>query len=91
MEPEGVLTLVSHDTVDQSNNAATAGGPLSDKFTFRAEKPGEVVLTFNLARNWEAEPADTQVYAFTVSDDLKMVLNPYKSSFANEPEWGSGS
>jgi len=91
MEPEGVLAEVSHETEDQSSHATAAGGPLSDKFTFRAAKPGEVVLTFNLARSWEGEPAETQVYAFTVSSDMKMVLNPYKSNFVNEPAWGSNS
>ena len=46
------------------------------------------MITFGLARSWEdAEPAETQVYAFTVTDDLEMVLNPYKSQFDNEPEW----
>ena len=29
--------------------------------------------------------------AFTISDDLKMTLNPYKSNFANEPVWGSNA
>ena len=91
MEPEGVLTQVSHETVDQAKDKTMTGGPLSDQFTFRAAKPGEVVLTFKLARNWEGEPAETQVFAFTVSSDLKMVLNPYKSDFVNEPEWGSNS
>ena len=91
MEPEGVLTQVSHDTVSEAKDSTMTGGPLSDKFTFRAAKPGEVVLTFKLARSWEGDPAETQVYAFTVSSDLKMVLNPYKSDFTNEPEWGSNS
>ena len=92
-EPEGVVSQVGQETVDRSaTSEPVSGGPLQERFTFRAVKPGEVVLTFTLARSWEAgDPAETQVYAFTVTDDLKMVLNPYKSDFTNEPEWGSNS
>lgn len=91
MEPEGVVTLVSQQTEDKAKDKEMTGGPLRELFTFRAVQPGEVVLTFDLARSWEGDPAETQVYAFSVSDDLKMVLNPYKSNFESEPEWGSNS
>lgn len=91
-DPEGVVAQVGQATEDLAEGEDVAGGPLQDRFTFRAQKPGEVVITFNLVRGWEeGEPAETQVYAFTVSDDLEMTLNPYKSSFENEPEWGSNS
>ena len=87
-EPEGVVSQVEQVTKDMSQEKNISGGPLQEQFTFRAAKPGEVVLTFALARSWEnGDPAETQVYAFTVSDDLKMALNPYKSDFTNEPEW----
>ena len=91
MDPEGVLDLVSQDTNDLAKDKEMTGGPLQDVFTLRALKPGEVTVTFNLVRSWEGEPAETQVYTFTVTDDLKMILNPYKSDFVNEPEWGSNS
>ena len=88
-EPEGVVEQLGQETVSRTEEKNVSGGPLQERFSFQAVKPGEVVLTFALARSWEAgDPAETQVYAFTVSDDLKMVLNPYKSDFTNEPEWG---
>ena len=87
MEPEGVVSIVSQETKNLAKDPAMTGGPLSEVFTVRAEKPGEVTLTFDLVRSWEGEPAETQVYSFTVSNDLKMVLNPYKSNFSNEPTW----
>ena len=90
-DPEGVVSLVSQTTEDRAKDEAVAGGPLREQYTFRAAKPGEVTLTFELVRSWESGSAETQVYAFTVSSDLKMVLNPYKSHFTNEPEWGSNS
>ena len=91
MEPEGIVSLVDQGTKDLSESKQMTGGPLRESFTFRAAKPGEVVITFDLKRNGEDGAAKTQVYAFTVSNDLKMVLNPYKSDFDNEPEWGSNS
>ena len=85
-DPEGVVELVSQDTGGASSDPTVSGGPLQDHFTFSAKAPGEVVITFDLVRNWEPDsPAETQVYAFTVTDDLQMILNPYKSDFANEP------
>lgn len=87
IEPEGVVELVDRATEDHAKDEAITGGPLSEVFTLRAQKPGEATVTFNLVRSWEGEPAETQVYAFTVSNDLKMVLNPYKSNFNNEPTW----
>ena len=88
-EPEGIVEIIGQVTESKSSEENISGGPLQERFTFRAVKPGEVVLTFTLARSWETgDPAETQTYAFTVSDDLKMVVNPYKSDFANEPEWG---
>ena len=87
IEPEGVVELVDQTTQNMSADSTTAGGPLRERFTFRAIAPGEVVLTFTLERGWEpGQAAETQVYAFTVTDDLKMILNPYKSDFVNEPE-----
>lgn len=93
VEPDGVVSLVGDRTEDMAAGQNLDGGPLRDTYTFRASAPGEAVITFDLVRGWETdeEPAETQVYAFTVDDDLKMVLNPYKSSFDNEPEWGSNS
>lgn len=88
-DPAGIVETVGQTTESKSSEKNISGGPLQERFTFRAVKPGEVVLTFKLARSWESgDPAETQTYAFTVSDDLKMVLNPYKSDFTNEPEWG---
>lgn len=88
MDPEGVVSESNKNTNNKAENSAVAGGPLSDVYTFRAVAPGEVVLTFKLVRNWEdSDPAETQIYAFTVSKDLKMTLNPYKSDFKNEPVW----
>ena len=86
----GVVELADQKTESLSQDKTASGGPLQERFTFRAVKPGEVVLTFNLARNWEsgAAPAETQVYAFTVTDGLQMILNPYKSDFVNEPVIG---
>ena len=79
--------MVRHDTESKSSEQAISGGPLQDHFTFSAKAPGEVVLTFELVRNWEPNnPAETQTYAFTVTDDLQMILNPYKSDFDNEPK-----
>ena len=88
--PDGVVEQVDQVTNGLAEGKNASGGPLRDDFTFKAMAPGEVVLTFDLARSWEGEPAETQVYAFTVSNDLVMTLNPYKSSFENEPEWVSG-
>lgn len=90
-DPEGVVTLLGQATENLAEGENISGGPLCERFTFQAAKPGEVVLTFDLVRSWEGEPAETQVYAFTVSDDLKMSLNPYKSKCDSEPEWETSS
>ena len=83
MDPEGIVELVSQTTEEQyDEDNPIDGGPLQDVFTFRAIAPGEVTLTFDLVRPWEPDdPAETQVYAYTVTDDLEMILNPYKSNF----------
>ena len=87
-DPEGVVELVSETTKDLAADEMLDGGPLQERFTFRGAQPGEVTLTFTLSRSWEPDPEfdETQVYAFTVDDDLNMVLNPYKSEFDNAPE-----
>ena len=89
-DPDGIVSLVSQDTESLSQDKNVSGGPLQEHFTFSAAKPGEVVLTFDLVRPWEtgADPAETQIYAFTVTDDLQMILNPYKSDFNLEPTIG---
>ena len=87
-DPEGKVTI-SKETKDSSGGKNITGGPLQDVFTVKAAQPGPVVLTFDLVRSWEDAPSETQVYAFTVSDDLGLVLNPYKSNFTIEPVWGS--
>lgn len=88
IEPEGVMELVSQSADDGDADEQITGGPLHDVFKFRAVSPGEAKLTFELKRFWEEgeEPAETQVYAYTVTDDLEMILNPYKSDFENAPE-----
>ena len=92
IEPEGVVAEVGKETENKAAGQNTTGGALSDLYTFRAVAPGEVVITFKLERSWEkGEAAEEQVYAFTVSNDLKMILNPYKSDFDNEPTWVSNS
>ena len=92
VEPEGVVTQVDKSTENLAEGESVTGGGLRDLYTFRAQKPGEAVITFNLVRSWEdADPAETQKFAFTVGEDLGMTLNPYKSDFVNEPEWGSNS
>lgn len=90
-EPEGIVELTGQETEKLSEAENLSGGPLRENFTFRAIAPGEVIITFNLARSWEegVEPAETHAYAFTVNDNLQMILNPYKSDFENEPEWKS--
>lgn len=88
-EPEGMLTLVSQDTEDLAKDELIEGGPLLETFMFRAAKPGEVTLTFKLARSWEeGSPAETQVYAFDIDKNLHMVVLPDKSNYETEPEWG---
>ena len=59
---EGVLEQVDKTTENRAEGGV-AGGPLRDTFTFRAQSPGDVVLTFNLVRPWEKDvpPAETQV------------------------------
>ena len=90
VEPSGVIEEVSHTTENLSQGTNVAGGSLSDRYIFRALAPGEAVVTFKLLRSWEPDnPAETQVYAFTVADDLQMILNPYKSDFDDEPVWES--
>ena len=92
VEPEGVISEVEKTTTDESGQKNITGGPLQDHYTYRAVAPGEAVVTFTLERSWESgNAAETQVYAFTVTDDLKMILNPYKSDFDKEPTWGSNS
>ena len=90
-EPANVVSFEGKATEDLAKGQALAGGALRDTFTFRAAQAGEVVLTFELKRSWNDDVAETAVYAFTVDNDLKMVLNPYKSNFQNEPVWGSNS
>ena len=86
-EPEDVVEQVGDIETEAQYDDDRVGGPLRDYFTFRGVAPGEVVLTFTLERPWEpGDAAETQIYAFTVGDDLRMVLNPYKSDFENAPE-----
>jgi len=87
-DPEGVLVQTDKVTEDRAE-PGVVGGPLRDTFTFRAQQPGEVVLTFNLVRPWEAgtAPAETQVYAFTVTKSHEVKLNREKSDFVLDPEW----
>lgn len=91
-DTEGVLMFVEQFTEDKAD-PGVVGGPLREHFVFRSQAPGEVVLTFKLARSWETgqEPAETQVYAFTVDKDLQAVLDPAKSNYKNAPEYGSNS
>ena len=89
IEPEGIVEQIGKKTEDLAEGEDIVGGGLRDLYTFRAQKPGAVVITFDLVRSWEdAEPAETQKFAFTVDENLGMTLNPYKSDFVNEPEWG---
>ena len=91
-DPEGMLTFLGKETEDLAKDELIDGGPLLDTFTFRAAKPGEVTLTFKLARSWEESPSDyTQVYAFDIDENLHMVLLPDKSNYETEPEWGSNA
>ena len=48
-----------------------------------------MVLTFNLVRPWEKDvpPAETQVYAFTVTKFSEVNLDRDKSDFKLDPEW----
>ena len=92
VEPEGNVTLVDQTTQNKAKDSKLAGGPLSEVFTFRAARPGEVTSTFKLARSWEdSDPAEEQVYCFAINNQLEMTLNPYKSNFVNEPEWGTNA
>ena len=88
MEPEGVLEQTDKTTEDRSEPGMT-GGTLRDTFTLRAQSPGEVVVTFNLVREWEKDqpPAETQVYAFTVTKYREINLDREKSDFKLDPEW----
>ena len=87
-DQEGVLEQVDKTTENRAEEGVV-GGTLRDTFTFRAQSPGEVVLTFNLVRPWEkdAQPAETQVYAFTVTKFSEVNLDRDKSDFKLEPEW----
>lgn len=90
VNPADTLELVGVEA-EASSDDETVGGTVRDLYTFRAVEPGEVVVTFTLTRNWESEEgsAETQMYAFTVNDDLQMSLNPYKSQFDLEPDWSA--
>ena len=87
-DPEGVLVQTDKTTESRAEGNVD-GGPLRDTFTFHAQSPGEVVLTFNLVRPWETDepPAETQVYAFTVTKYSEIILNPEKSDYVLDPEW----
>ena len=92
VEPEGNVTFVDKTTESKAKDSTIAGGPLVDTFTFRAARPGEVTITFKLARSWEdGDPAEEQVYCFAIDNQLQMTLNPYKSNFVLEPEWGTNA
>lgn len=92
-EPEGVLSEIDRTTEGDDGGEPVDGAPLTEAFVFITNQPGEVVLTFNLVRPGEedAEPAETQVYAFTVDNEMSAVLNPYKSDFDRAPLISSGS
>ena len=87
-DPEGVL-VETDKTTESRAEEGVAGGPLRDTYTFRAQSPGDVVLTFNLVRPWETDeqPAETQVYAFTVTKYSEVNLDRDKSDFKLEPDW----
>lgn len=89
VEPEGVLSFAGQRTEEAGGSEPLAGGQVQEVFEFRADAPGEAVVTFTLARPGtnEVDPNLMQMYAYTVTDDLNIILNPYKSNFDHEPEW----
>jgi predicted secreted protein len=46
--------------------AGAAGGPVLELFTIHGAHKGIVVIHFDLKRNWEGEPAETQSVQVTV-------------------------
>jgi predicted secreted protein len=65
---EGVLRLLGHTYVAPKGAAeGMVGGMGQDRWTFRAEGPGQVTLTFVHARSWEPESASKTVFTVNVS------------------------
>ena len=87
------LGIVNEWDKNLAEDENISGGPLQHCVTMRAAKPGNVVLTCELVRPWEkdVEPAETQVFSFTVDSDLQIHFNADESTYENEPEQGSNS
>ncbi len=88
VEPEGVLSIQSQDTVDMTEgDEPIDGGPLRDYVMLRAAGPGKATLTCNLERSWEeGKPAETQTFVFDVNEDLQIQFLEDESDFVNPPE-----
>jgi predicted secreted protein len=84
---EDALTVVKETDEDLAKDENIDGGPLQHQVTMKAAHPGTTVLTCELVRPWEkdVEPAETQVYNFTVDDNLQITFNAGKSTYTNDP------
>ena len=80
------------DLADDSDEPID-GGPMRHSVVLRAANPGTAELVCELVRPWEEneDPAEVQVYSFTVDNDLQITFNAKDSVYENEPEWGSDS
>lgn len=88
MSPEFVMEQIDRTSFALEGSQATDDANQREQFSFSAMGDGEAVITFTLSSGGSSKAVvETQVYAFTVTDSLEMILNPYKSDFTNEPEF----
>ena len=90
---EDALWITDEGDKDLAEGQHIDGGPLQHWVTMRAANPGTAVLTCELVRPWEkdVEPAETQVYVFSVDENLQIDFDDTESTFENWPEQGGNS
>lgn len=83
--PEGAFTETAHETQASDD---TAGGDVTDTFTFQAQQEGDVSITFMLERPWEDADSDAQLaqYVFVVDEAKNVTLDYKQGTYPDIPD-----
>lgn len=74
-DPQDALKLESDDFIPANSDEKIGGSGGLHEFRLRAQKPGEITLTFNYARSWEdVEPEKTVTYQLKIDDQLNVTM-----------------
>ncbi len=72
-EPEDMMAFDGEEYIQAETDEKLVGAGCLHMFVFKAQKAGEVSLTFNYARSWEdVEPIETKTYNFIIDEQLNI-------------------